>query len=147
MDVAGYNYGIYRYRHDLKKYPDRLILGSETFCKDAARFYALAKKEPRVLGDFVWAGMDYLGEVGIGAWEYADYAPDFSHGPGWMAAGSGRLDLTGSPWGEMLYTRVAFELESGPRLGRVSGGSHRGKTFAFSLADVQRSGELELGGL
>ena len=116
MDVAGYNYGIYRYRHDLKKYPDRLILGSETFCKDAARFYALAKKEPRVLGDFVWAGMDYLGEVGIGTWEYADYAPDFSHGPGWMAAGSGRLDLTGSPWGEMLYTRVAFELESGPRL-------------------------------
>ena len=29
MDIAGYNYGIKRYRHDLKKYPDRLILGSE----------------------------------------------------------------------------------------------------------------------
>lgn len=38
MDVAGYNYGIKRYRHDLKKYPDRFILGSETFCSDAARF-------------------------------------------------------------------------------------------------------------
>lgn len=42
----------------------------------------LAKHEPRLLGDFVWAGMDYLGEVGIGAWEYPDYVPDFSHGPG-----------------------------------------------------------------
>ena len=54
MDVAGYNYGIYRYPHDLKKYPHRLILGSETFCKDAARFYDLALREPRVIGDFVW---------------------------------------------------------------------------------------------
>ena len=39
MDIAGYNYGIYRYPHDLKKYPNRLILGSETFCNDAYRFW------------------------------------------------------------------------------------------------------------
>src|SRR5699024_3378 len=26
MDVAGYNYGIYRYKKDLKKYSDRIIL-------------------------------------------------------------------------------------------------------------------------
>ena len=114
MDIAGYNYGIYRYKGDLKKYPNRLILGSETFCKDAYRFYELAKTEPRLVGDFVWAGMDYLGELGIGAWEYADYAPDFSHGAGWISAGSGRLDLIGNPLGEALYTRVAFELEKGP---------------------------------
>ena len=116
MDIAGYNYGIYRYKGDLRKYPDRLILGSETFCKDAYKFYELAKTEPRLVGDFVWAGMDYLGELGIGAWEYSDYAPDFSHGVGWIAAGSGRLDLTGNPLGEALYTRVAFGLEKGPRI-------------------------------
>lgn len=116
MDIAGYNYGVYRYAHDLKKYPDRLILGSETFCKDAYRFWELAKREPRLVGDFVWAGMDYLGEVGLGSWEYQDYAPRFDKGPGWIAAGSGRLDLTGKPSGESLYTRVAFELESGPRI-------------------------------
>lgn len=116
MDIAGYNYGVYRYKGDLKKYPDRLILGSETFCKDAYRFYKLAKNEPRLVGDFVWAGMDYLGELGIGAWEYADYAPDFSHGVGWIAAGSGRVDLIGNPWGEALYTKVAFNLEKGPRI-------------------------------
>ena len=28
MDIAGYNYGIWRYRKDLKKYPEPLILGS-----------------------------------------------------------------------------------------------------------------------
>lgn len=109
MDVAGYNYGIKRYRHDLKKYPDRFILGSETFCSDAARFWEMAKKHPRLIGDFVWAGMDYLGEVGLGAWEYKDYAPRMDHGCGWVGAGAGRIDLTGKPLAEMEYTQVAFE--------------------------------------
>ena len=113
MDIAGYNYGIYRYQHDLKKYSDRLILGSETFCNDAYRFRELAKKEPRLVGDFVWAGMDYMGEVGVGSWEYSEYAPQFE-GLGWMLAGSGRIDLTGKPLGEALYTRVALEKEAGP---------------------------------
>ena len=113
MDIAGYNYGIYRYQHDLKKYPDRLILGSETFCNDAYRFRELAKQEPRLVGDFVWAGMDYMGEVGVGSWEYSEYAPQFE-GLGWMLAGSGRIDLTGKPLGEALYTRVALEKEVGP---------------------------------
>lgn len=111
MDVAGYNYGAYRYRRDLVDYPERIILGTETFCTDAYQFWELAKRHPALIGDFVWAGMDYLGEAGIGAWEYKDYAPDFSHGVGWLTAGSGRLDITGRAGGEVLYTRVAFELD------------------------------------
>ncbi len=108
MDVAGYNYGIDRYKKDVKKYPDRIILGTETFCKDACQFHDLAEKYPAVIGDFVWAGMDYLGEVGIGAWVYEHQAPDFTHGPGWMTAGSGRIDILGNMGGEAAYTRVAF---------------------------------------
>lgn len=114
MDIAGYNYGIKRYQHDLKKYPDRLILGSETFCDDAYTFWEMAKKNPRIVGDFVWAGMDYLGEVGVGSWEYRDYAPEFNHGPGWITAGSGRIDLTGKPLSEAGYTKIAFELTNRP---------------------------------
>ena len=114
MDIAGYNYGIYRYKHDLKKYPQRLILGSETFCNDAYKFREMAKSEPRLVGDFVWAGMDYLGEVMVGSWEYADYAETFDGGLGWVSAGSGRIDLTGKPLGEALYTRVALEADNGP---------------------------------
>ncbi len=117
MDIAGYNYGIYRYRHDLKKYPDRLILGTETFCNDAYRFRELAKQNPRILGDFVWAGMDYLGEVMIGSWEYEEYAKRFDGGCGWVSAGSGRIDLTGKPLCEALYTQVALEKERGPFIG------------------------------
>lgn len=140
MDIAGYNYGILRYAHDLKKYPERLILGTETFCNDAYRFWEQAKQEPRILGDFVWAGMDYLGEVGVGSWEYSDYAPDFEHGPGWMTAGSGRLDLTGSELAEAAYTRVAFELERGPILA-VRPLGHKGKhsPSAWKMTNARRS--------
>lgn len=111
LDVAGYNYGILRYKKDLKKYPNRFIVGSETYCEDAYKFFELAKRNPRLIGDFVWAGMDYLGEVGIGAWLYSDYAPSFD-GVGWVSAGSGRIDLVGNSSGEMLYTRVAFGLDT-----------------------------------
>ena len=116
MDVAGYNYGIYRYEHDLKKYPDRLIVGSETFCKDAYRFYETAKKHKRILGDFVWAGMDYLGEVGEGAAEYSDYNFEGKKPAAQMTGGNGRVDLLGKPRAEAAFTKVAFDLEKGPRM-------------------------------
>jgi beta-galactosidase len=110
LDVAGYNYGVNRYRHDLKKYPDRVILGSETFAGDAVTFYDLAKENPALIGDFVWTGMDYLGEVGLGAWEYSAYAPTFEHGHGWITAGAGTIDLADTETGQMAYTQMAFEL-------------------------------------
>ena len=113
MDIAGYNYGIFRYKHDLKKYPERLILGSETFCKDAYAFWEIAKKNPRIVGDFVWAGMDYIGETGDGCAEYSDYK--FDDEPcRRMTGGNGRVDLLGKPRAEAAYTRVAFEREAGP---------------------------------
>ena len=113
MDIAGYNYGIFRYKKDLRKYPRRLILGSETFCKDAYAFWELAKKNPRLVGDFVWAGMDYIGETGEGCAEYSDYKFD-GEPCRRMTGGNGRVDLLGKPRAEAAYTRVAFEREAGP---------------------------------
>lgn len=118
LDVAGYNYGILRYKRDMKKYPHRIIVGSETFCADARRFWVTAQKYPALIGDFVWAGIDYLGEVAVGAWEHADYAPDFKGGVGWVSSGSGRLDLNGRQLAEALYTRAAFDLDP-VRMGSV----------------------------
>lgn len=138
MDVAGYNYGIMRYRRDIKKYPARAIVGSESFCSDAFAFWELAKRHRAIIGDFVWTGMDYLGEVGVGSWEYKDYAPDFSHGVGWIAAGSGRIDLIGNPLGEALYTKVAFELTNKPQIAVVpvghTGERHSPSAWKFSNA-------------
>ena len=112
MDIAGYNYGIWRYRHDFKKYPDRLILGSETFCKDAWLFASIAKDHPQLIGDFVWAGMDYIGETGAGAPEYGNYHMDDDETQ--MTGGNGRIDLTGKPRAEAAYTKAALGVENGP---------------------------------
>lgn len=115
MDIAGYNYGIWRYDKDSKKYPNRLILGSETFCKDAWLFWEKAKTNPQVIGDFVWAGMDYIGECGMGATEYDGYTPpeEETH----MTGHNGRVDLIGRQRTEAAYTLVAFEIEKAPRIG------------------------------
>ncbi|MBT1171645.1 glycoside hydrolase family 2 TIM barrel-domain containing protein [Bifidobacterium sp. SO4] len=140
MDIAGYNYGIKRYAHDLKKYPDRLILGSETFCNDAYKFREFVKGNPRLIGDFVWAGMDYLGETGIGAWEYEDYA-SLNIEYGWLTSGSGRLDLTGKPLGEALYTRVALEAEPGPYIAvnPVNHTDHKHSPSAWKMTGARDS--------
>ncbi len=108
MDVAGYNYGIKRYKKDLKKYPNRFILGSETFLADAGYFYDLYLKNPRVIGDFVWSGMDYLGEAGFNSWANgSDY--DFANDPsGWITDGGGRININGDWLSEMDYQRVCF---------------------------------------
>ena len=115
MDIAGYNYGIWRYRHDIKKYPKRLILGSETFCKDAWLFWEIARDNPNIIGDFVWAGMDYIGETGSGAAEFPDYR--MTEDESKMTGGNGRIDLLGKPRAEAAYTRVALEREAGPLIG------------------------------
>jgi len=107
-DVAGYNYGILRYKHDRKKYPKRIILGSESFCEDAEKFMRIAAQDNGVIGDFVWTGMDHLGEVGLGAWEYKDYAPTYIHTKGWLTSGAGRIDITGKLLPEAYYTKAAF---------------------------------------
>lgn len=140
MDISGYNYGIMRYRRDLRRHPDRLIVGSETFCRDAAAFMRIAKTNTRLIGDFVWAGIDYIGETGIGSWEYEDYAPKDGPEHGWLTAGAGRLDITGSPLGEAYYTRVALEHDPGPYLAVrpvYQTGSH--SSSAWKMTDALRS--------
>ena len=118
MDIAGYNYGNFRYKKDLRKYPKRLILGSETLCKDAYSFWEIAKDNPRIIGDFVWPGMDYMGEVNTGGPEFADYNMDSD--PSTRLTGCcGRVDLTGKPRAEAAYTRVALERTQGPLIAAI----------------------------
>ena len=86
----------------------------------------MAKKNPRIIGDFVWAGMDYLGEVGVGSWEYSDYAPDFSPRAGLDHGGERKDRPDGkASRGGGLYTRTAFELADRAGHRRASGQPHR----------------------
>lgn len=108
MDAAGYNYGIWRYKKDVRKYPDRVILGTETFCADAYLFWKLANKYPAVIGDFVWPGITYHGEVPYTGWEKKEGRHVFIGSPDWAGAGSGRVDMNGREWSEADYTKVVF---------------------------------------
>lgn len=64
LDVVGYNYTENRYDSDHKKYPERVIYGSENG-HSYSSWKAVRDKE-FIFGQFVWTGIDYLGESG--AW-------------------------------------------------------------------------------
>lgn len=66
LDVAGYNYRDDLYAIDKKKYPKRCVLGSETFSLYAFRTWNRALDNKHIIGEFIWTGMDYIGESGIG---------------------------------------------------------------------------------
>ena len=64
LDIAGYNYTENRYEIDHKTYPNRVIYGSENG-HGMAQWKAVRDNE-HIFGQFLWTGIDYLGESG--AW-------------------------------------------------------------------------------
>ena len=60
LDVVGYNYLEQNYATDHQTYPQRIILGSEN-AHSLPAWRAVAEN-PFVLGQFLWTGVDYLGE-------------------------------------------------------------------------------------
>ena len=60
LDVAGYNYLEQNYAHDHQTYPERIILGSENSHSLAA--WQTVAQNAWVAGEFLWTGVDYLGE-------------------------------------------------------------------------------------
>ena len=62
VDVVGYNYTESRYGEDHKKYPKRIIYGSENR-HDPAAWKAVTDND-HIFGQFLWTGIDYLGESG-----------------------------------------------------------------------------------
>ena len=66
LDVAGYNYRDDLYAPDHRKYPKRCVLGSETFSLYAFQTWTRATGNKHIIGEFIWTGMDYIGESGIG---------------------------------------------------------------------------------
>jgi beta-galactosidase len=61
LDIVGYNYQESRYADDHAKYSRRVIFGSET--SHAFDNWAVVRDHPYVAGQFLWTGIDYLGEA------------------------------------------------------------------------------------
>ncbi len=60
LDVAGYNYREHFYEQDHKRFPDKVIFGSENGHSPEA-WYAVRDNE-YICGQFLWTGIDFLGE-------------------------------------------------------------------------------------
>ncbi|OUJ75939.1 sugar-binding domain-containing protein [Hymenobacter crusticola] len=86
LDVVGYNYQEFRYPEDHQKYPSRIIYGSENGM--AASAWAAVDSNAYISAQYLWTGIDYLGEAG--KW------PQRSNG-------AGLLDLAGFPKPEFYF--------------------------------------------
>jgi hypothetical protein len=60
LDVAGYNYLEQYYARDHATYPERVILGSEN--SHSLEAWRAVAANDYVAGQFLWTGIDYLGE-------------------------------------------------------------------------------------
>jgi beta-galactosidase len=61
LDVVGYNYQESRYTGDHAAYPNRVIYGSEN--NHAFDNWTIVRDNPWIAGQFLWTGVDYLGEA------------------------------------------------------------------------------------
>lgn len=110
LDILGLNYASSRYDPDTQKYPERMMVGAETMAADLPYNWERVKKYPQLIGDFVWAAWDYLGESCMG-WTYESYKglP--------LLANQGMIDITGKPLAAMAFLQVVWGLRKEPFIG------------------------------
>ena len=98
LDVVGYNYAWAVYESDHIKYPNRIMMGTETHPNKAFENWTLVKKLPYVIGYFVWTATDNLGEAAVGLAQIRDTGTVARVTPPANAAGP-PANVTGPPAG------------------------------------------------
>jgi len=105
LELVGYNYQESMYEEDHKKFPNRVIYGSETvmypyhpgncFQMHTYNEWLATLQKDYIAGEFIWTGFDYLGEAGIG--EVIKECDKPLYWPGWPSRGarSGLVDICG----------------------------------------------------
>lgn len=112
LDACGYNYMYQEYESDHANYPDRVIYGSESYPKEASRYWDLVEKHSYVIGDFVWTAIDYLGEAGIAHALYLNNGegnPQFMDWP-WYNGWCGDINLIGEKKPQSYYRDVIWRI-------------------------------------
>lgn len=114
VDIAGYNYMTARYEPDGINYPNRVIVGSETYPPEIARNWSLVTKLSHVIGDFTWTGWDYIGEAGVGVPAYRWGEGGFDAGFPCQLAYAGDIDITGFRRPASYFREIVFGLRKNP---------------------------------
>ena len=140
LDVVGYNYLQQRYEQDGNRFPGRIICGTESFPKDAFDCWNLVERLPFVIGDFVWTGLDYLGEAGIGIVRYDGQKRWLGEYP-WHQAFCGDIDICGFRRPQSYYRDCVWGRASAPYIA-VHNPEHYGRIAdpsRWSWPDVRSS--------
>lgn len=107
LDVVGYNYMDDHYELDHKLYPERVIVGTESYPNKMEEVWSLTQKLSHVIGDFTWTAFDYIGEAGIGKSVFGEPdSPEIQAGPfslmshsskyPWRLANDADIDINGT---------------------------------------------------
>ncbi|HEY6978343.1 MAG TPA: glycoside hydrolase family 2 TIM barrel-domain containing protein [Chitinophagaceae bacterium] len=107
LDVGGYNYMWKQYENGHAKYPQRIMMGTESFPFEAFENWQQVEQHRYVIGDFVWTAMDYLGETGIGHTAF-DSNTKFAMEFPWFNAWCGDIDLIGGKKPQSYYRDVVW---------------------------------------
>lgn len=140
LDVVGYNYLDDRYEEDGKDFPERIIVGTESYPNKMKQVWEHTMAHPYVLGDFTWTAYDYLGESGIGHAFYDKSGGLFCDYP-FHTGNCGDYDLCGFIRPQGKFRRLLWNTESGPVI-TVLRPEHFGKKEAVSTwgwQDVEES--------
>lgn len=134
LDVSGINYSEARYALDAVKYPNRVVVGSETFPRALDRIWPLVEQHPNVIGDFAWTAWDYIGEASLGRAFYPD-DPDAPQGitspfP-WMLAQSGTIDILGQRRPISYWQETIWGLRTSPYIA-VHRPEHHGREISLN---------------
>ncbi len=110
LDVGGYNYEWTEYEKDHAMYPDRVMVGTESFPNQSFQNWRAVEAGSWVIGDFIWTAIDYLGESGIGhASIHNGPSPDSFTGPyPWFNSYCGDIDLIGNKKPQSYFRDVVW---------------------------------------
>ncbi|MBR2297185.1 MAG: hypothetical protein IKA43_07260, partial [Clostridia bacterium] len=141
VDAIGYNYLEYRIERDLVRFPQRIIINTETFPICAYSTIKQQLKNPRILGDFVWTAWDYFGETGIGHVDYMTQGEGFRllEHP-YHIANCGDVDICGIRKPQSYYREISWELRTepyiAPRHPKNAGAPHFPSAWGFMSARI-----------
>src|SRR5436190_3721642 len=112
-DVGSYNYMWREYEPDHLKHPDRIMMGTESYAKDALKNWNLVEKHPYVIGDFVWTAMDHLGETGLGnsRIDSGNRRGGLLQSFPWFNSWAGDIDLIGGKKLQLYYRDIVWRTQ------------------------------------
>lgn len=111
VDIGGYNYQWQEYESDHQKHPERIMYGSESVPQHAWENWQMVVEHPYVIGDFVWTGMDYIGESGIGHTylsQDGEARSNFLQPWPWYVSWCGDIDITGNKKPQSFFRDVLW---------------------------------------